>query len=500
MPYSNQSKATRQLQPQIFNFVIPEEGADVRFRLTPLEAHEASDQRSTTMIDQRLLLLQGAQPILAVILKATKDGAILTYSRSAHDSATSPREITWCYASISSFGDQNSCTSFSRDGSNQAYQPTSHLAPRSIAEWVAAVPITGVDPTTTQKTMENSPTVRVDDSDNVDSSQPKRRFGRNRKKPDLDDITEFVSPEEGTLTSDLIPQPDGTTTDPSAMFNGASTLSTSKSPTDSGSQKSPPVVNTSSSTTPSLQNSKHHDLLMSAELDLAYPVMTPIQAFNAQDLHSQASNNIEYPASPPPEWVQRNATSLAENQRNALLIDCADSKRKKQISSYAAAAKRGTTTRGSSRGQGRPTPSQQPRARTGPLNQAQHTNESVEWVVPKTASKVRKARSNAAITTNQAIQKSAPTAIPYDPSRHEDLTTTTIQLLQQAKNVSGVVKMEVEIGRILIKTDSIQPSRSSRWTNIYSAWSSIFSIEAGLKPETIFTERYVFVFICHRIS
>ncbi|KAL8877478.1 MAG: hypothetical protein Q9198_004513, partial [Flavoplaca austrocitrina] len=471
MPFSNLSKAIRQLQPQIFNCVIPEEGTDIRFRLTPLVAHEARDQRSTTLIDQRLL--QVNQPILAIILKATKSGSILTCSRSTYDSTISPaKEITWCYASIPSFGDH---TNSSRDGSNQAYQSISHFAPRSIAEWVAAVPFTGVDPTTTQKTIENSPTVRVDGSDNVDSSQPKRRFGRNRKKPDLDDITEFVSPEEGTLTSDLIPQPDGTTTDPSAMFNGASTLSTSKSPTDSGSRKSPPVANASSSTTPSIQNSKHHDLLMSADLDLAYPVITPIQACSAQDLRSQASNNIVYPASPPPEWVQRNATSLAENQRNALLIGCIDNKRPKQVPSYAAAAKRGSNTRGTSHGQGNlrggPTPSPQPRAPTGPWNQAQYTNESVEWVVLKTTSKVRKARSDAAITTTQAIQKSAParpTAIPYDPSRHEDLIT--IQLLQQAKNVSGIVKMEVEIGRILIKTDSIQP-------------------KAGPKPETIFTDR-----------
>ncbi|KAL8975963.1 MAG: hypothetical protein Q9205_007943, partial [Flavoplaca limonia] len=203
---------------------------------------------------------------------------------------------------------------------------------------------------------------------------------------------------------------------------------------------------------------------MSADLDLAYPVMTPIQALNARDLRSQAS--IGYPASPPPEWVQRNATSLAENQRNALLIDCIDNKRPKQVPSYAAAAKRGSNTRGSSHGQGNmrggpstygPTPSPQPRA---------PTNESVEWSIPKTTSKVRKARSNTTIQANQKSAPARPTAIPYDPSRHEDLTT--IQLLQQAKNVSGVVKMEVEIGRILIKTDSIQPRP---------------------KPETIFTER-----------
>ncbi|KAL9040092.1 MAG: hypothetical protein Q9180_002130 [Flavoplaca navasiana] len=246
------------------------------------------------------------------------------------------------------------------------------------------------------------------------------------------------------------------------MLIGASTLSTFKTP-DSGSQKSPPVANTSSSTTPSIPNSKHHDLLMSADLDLAYPVMSPIQALNARDLRSQASYS-QVSASPPPEWVPRNATSLAENQRNALLIDCVDSK---QVSSYAAAAKRGTITRGSSRGQGNmrggrstygPTPSQ-PRAPTGPSNQAQYSNKSVEWVFPKTISNVPKARSNAAPTTNQAIQNSAParpTAFPDDPSQHKDLTT--VQLLQQAKNISGVVKMEVEVGRILIKTDSIQPT------------------------------------------
>ncbi|KAL8757077.1 MAG: hypothetical protein Q9199_002478 [Rusavskia elegans] len=521
-----QALYSRQVQPQTYNLVIPEEeGTDVRFRLTPLEDHEASDHRSTTMIDQRLL---GSQPPnLAVILKTAKNGAILTCSRNSRDSAGS---TTWRYTLIPSYGDQDiNLAAFSykhstgsQTRSTQAPGALPELAPKSIAEWVAAIPSRGDDPSKPPNlSIENSPLAWVDGvetgDDDTETSQPKRRFGRNRKKPGLDDITEIedhgvttfdytnddhhstltmpLSSEEGKLSSELNLQPDTAGSHLSAKL-ASSTLSTSKTPSHSGSQKSPPAD--TSSSTPSTQSSTHHDLLMSAEPALAYPVMIPISnpATNCQDIGSptpQATSQVSFAqAPPPPAWVRRNVTSQAENQRPGLLVDCADTQRpSSQPVSYLAAAKRGTSTvgtRGLSGGPANVNHGSNLLHQLQPPTSSPDQAQSVNWSDPKTSRRARKARSKVATVATQTVQlqDNAVRRVDNDLSQPDD--SVVVQLLQLAKGLGGIVRMEVEIGRILVKTDSIQPSKSVRWANVYNAWSSIFGL-GDRQTETIFTNR-----------
>ncbi|KAI4226842.1 MAG: hypothetical protein L6R36_002887, partial [Xanthoria steineri] len=180
----------RQVQAQAYNLVIPEEGIDIRFRLTPLEDPEASDYRSTTMIDQRLL---GSQPPnLAVIIKATKNGDILTCSRFSNSRDLAGLNLTWHYTLIPSYGDQNVSLAVAGTRSTQAVDaPPPELARKSIAEWVAAIPSRGDDPSKppdpTKESIENSPLAAHHDP----TEKPKRRFGRNRKMPALENITEI---------------------------------------------------------------------------------------------------------------------------------------------------------------------------------------------------------------------------------------------------------------------------------------------------------------------
>lgn len=498
------------MQPQTYNLVIPEEkGTDVRFRLTPLEDHEASDHRSTTMIDQRLL---GSQlPNLAVILVAAKNGAILTCSRNSRDSA---RSTHTSYTLIPSYGDQDidlaHSTASSQTRSTQAPGALLELAPKSIAEWVAAIPSRGDDPSKPPNpSIENSPLAWVDGvetaNDDTKTSQPKRRFGRNRQKPGLDDITEIEDhgvttfdytndDHHSTLTMPLSSK-EGKLSDPSAKL-ASSTLSTSKTPSHSGSQKSPPAD--TSSSTPSTQSSTtHHDLLMLAEPALAYPVMIPISnpATSCHDIGSRTSQASFAQAPPPPAWVRRNVTSQAENQRPGLLVDCADTERpSSQPVSYLAAAKRGTSTvgtRGLSGGPANINHGSNLLHQLQPPTSSPDQAQSVNWSAPKTTRRAGKARSKVAtVVTHQTgqtvqLQDNAVRRVDNNLSQPDD--SVVIQLLQLAKGLGGIVRMEVEIGRILVKTDGIQPSKSG-WANVYNAWLSIFGLRDG-QTETIFTNR-----------
>ncbi|KAI4224510.1 MAG: hypothetical protein L6R36_004602 [Xanthoria steineri] len=222
---------------------------------------------------------------------------------------------------------------------------------------------------------------------------------------------------------------------------------------------------------------------MSEEVALAYPVMIPIPATNCQDTESRTSQAS--PPPPPPTWVGRKVTNSAENRKPGLLVNSTDTERPiKQPVSYLAVAKRGTSTvgtRGSSRG----------RANTGGgrFNQSQPHADSPDraqtnGTAPEATRKASEPKSKASVPTHPTVgqtvqpqKSSAAQRVNNDLSQPD--SSIVIQLLQVAKGLGGISKMEVEIGRILVKTDRIQP------TNVYNAWSSIF----GVGTETIFTNR-----------
>ncbi|KAL8860099.1 MAG: hypothetical protein Q9178_003363 [Gyalolechia marmorata] len=538
-----QGLSLRQNSPQIFNFVNPEAETDIWFRLTSLGDHEANDHRSTTYIGQDLL--HGSQPpSLAVILLVTIDGAILTRSRlsDARYPALLPHiEVSWTHASILPYGDQGKDLAALGSAQSNILLPLQPVAaPRSIAEWVATVSQKGEDPPKPLDQTEDandvlppsllkrstlSPESWVDGleaagNENIDTTQLKKRFGRNRKKPSLDGIAEIdyekeikdrslhspskapPSSGEGKSSSGLIPHLEIPVPELSTTL--ASTLSTTITVSHSGSQKSP-VADTSPST-PSTQIS-HQDLLTSAEATLVYPVMTPIIVKNGRETGPQATEvsiDSQSQAVHPPAWVCRNVTSRAENQRPRLLINCVDSEtRSDQSISYLAAAKRGASVpvrpRGSFNGRVKTTDSlslpHQPRAPGTFENQPQVAScESVECAAPKTTTKAREARSK---PLKPPIQHTVGRILHKDNAKRSTTSTNSwqpenpaaVQLLQLAKGLGGIVTMGVEIGRILVKTDSIQPSKSTRWTNVYNAWSSIFDSGDGSGTETIFTNR-----------
>ncbi|KAL8903668.1 MAG: hypothetical protein Q9171_007323 [Xanthocarpia ochracea] len=538
-----QGLSLRQNAPQIFNFVNPEVETDIWFRLTSLGDHEANDHRSTTYIDQDLL--HGSQPPnLAVILLVTIDGAILTRSRlsDARYPALLPHiEGSWTHASILPYGDQGKdLTAIDSAQSNILLTLQPITAPRSIAEWVATVSHKGEDPPKPLDQTEDAndvlppsllkrstlpPDSWVDgleaaENENIDTTQLKKRFGRNRKKPSLDGIAEIdyekeinncslhspskapPSSGEGKSSSGLIPHLEIPVPELSTKL--ASTLSTTITVSHSGSQKSP--VADASSSTPSTQIS-HQDLLTSAEATLVYPVMTPIIVKNGRETGPQATEfsiDSQSQAVQPSAWVRRNVTSRAENQRPRLLINCVDAEtRSDQSTSYLAAAKRGASVsvrpRGSFNGRVKTTdslslPHKLPASGTFENQSHVASYESVECAAPKTTTKAREARSK---PFKPPIQQTVGRILHKDNAKRSTTSTNSlqpenpaaVQLLQLANGLGGIVTMGIEIGRILVKTDSIQPSKSTRWTNVYNAWSSIFDSGDGSGTETIFTNR-----------
>ncbi|KAL8791045.1 MAG: hypothetical protein Q9213_000252 [Squamulea squamosa] len=544
----------RQTQPQIYNLVNLEGEHNIRFKLTSLGEHEGSDHRSTTFIGQRLL--RGLQPVnLAVLLMATTSGVILTRPQlTINDNSNKSLnyKIPWQYAQIPPCGDQANdfvalasgrVLTDSRTSLSQVQLSPPELAPKSVAEWIATIPQTGdyhfesLDsnkraslelPTTCVKELE-----AADNNDADDTLQPKKRFGKIRKKPGLDEITEVEDGEdyEKDYTHDrsLRPTPDvllssaqGSSPSPRLIVHLggpgaeistqlASTLSTSKTPSHSGSQKSPPAD--ASSSTPSTQSSNDQDLLMAAELELAYPVITPTPAIHNHDTQSRSSLASVTLQSQPPAWVRRNVTSRAENQRPGLLIDCAEAgKPNRQPVSYLAAAKRGAGAgagahqtrsgqgQANQRGQCNHRPTQPPQQQPSPISSASQAQtasyQSPQWAAPEVFPIAQlKARSKAdpkinLRATQQPVSQTRHRTAAKQQSNNANSTksdaSAVIQMLRSADILGGTLRMEVEIGRILIMIDSVQPNKS-KWANIYNAWSAIF--DSGKETETIFTNR-----------
>ena len=453
--------------------------------------------------------------------------------------------MSWTHASILPYGDQGKdLAALDLAQSNILLPLQPDAAPRSIAEWVATVSHKGEDPSKPFDQTEDandvlppsplkrstlSPDSWLDgleaaEKENIDTTQLKKRFGRNRKKPGLEGIAEIDyekeinncslhSPSkappgfgEGKSSSGLIPHLEIPVPELSTKL--ASTLSTTITGSHSGSQKSP-AADTSSST-PSTQIS-HQDLLTSAEATLVYPVMTPIIVKNGRENGPQATEvsiDSQSQAVQPPAWVRRNVTSRAENQRPGLLVNCVDAETpSEQSTSYLAAAKRGASVsvrpRGSFNGRVKTTDSLSlPHQLQAPgtfENQPRVASyESSECAAPKTTTKAREARSK---PIKPPIRQTVGQILHKDNARRSTTSTNAsqpehsaaVQLLQLANGLGGIVTMGIEIGRILVRTDSIQPSKSTKWANVYNAWSSIFDSGNGSTTETIFTNRYVYV-------
>lgn len=233
----------------------------------------------------------------------------------------------------------------------------SELAPTTVEEWVASLS-TSISPDKPLESIKlqdlELPSVSTNAPEDLVASLPKKRFGRNRKKPGSQDNDETVK-----SSSEPDQVLDTNTADPS--IRPASTFSSSKALSPHSSPVSLPFDTHSS--IPSTDNrTAPQDLLAGEQLAIDYPVITPVTVISSGETLTAASKESSWSGtySLPPAWLRRKDTANAENGGFGLLVDAKVKPAKvkpptsQPTTSYAAAVKRGTVTalksKGSSRG------------------------------------------------------------------------------------------------------------------------------------------------------
>ncbi|KAL8683013.1 MAG: hypothetical protein Q9186_001008 [Xanthomendoza sp. 1 TL-2023] len=536
-----QALSLRLVPPQIHDFVNSEDETNIRFYLTSLNEQEASDHRSTTLIDATLLRQLSKPFSLAVILMTTGNGTIITEPR-FRDSMLSHFEDSWQYALIEPYGDQDvNClalesttlgTHVKPDTSPKNVPPLeTQIAPKTVEEWVATTLHTAEDPFKPLEPVEDPTSQLVPVPSRVDvieadidegndasgASGPKKRFGKIRKKPALQDIDDIqhnldigdanhgptdaqsLQPKpssaensaEDALSSELIPHSESIL--PDTLVQVASTLSSSKAPSHSGSQLSPK---------PSTQNSSQ-DLLTGAGVVITYPVITPTPISQCRTTLSGTSTNTaasQAQARPlPPVWLSRNATAKAENGRPGLLIDAGPTAYAPRAD-YLAAAKRGNGADAASRSkgpQGGRAQGGRAQSRGGICGVSALTNRPQPF--PRSENQFHEAKAahqqvqTTHHNTRQVIGRTLHQITAKHPIDRADspkvVESIVVQLLNSAERHNTRVRVGVEIGRLLITADSIEPTSSPRGCILFSSWSDIFTSRGRSKTDTIFTSR-----------
>ncbi|KAL8798637.1 MAG: hypothetical protein Q9182_006512 [Xanthomendoza sp. 2 TL-2023] len=234
-------------------------------------------------------------------------------------------------------------------GKEETHTTEIQTVPKTVEEWVTMTLCTAKPPFGPLEPVEDPGSqvtpVGVHDSEagkdeDIDAIGPKKRFGKCRKKPALEDIDdiELASKEyleNHSLSSRPIVPLESTLPDTSVPL--ASTLSRSHN----GSLLSLQPNSHSGSKTPSIQNSTAcQDLLTGTDIAITYPVISPTPAKNGQNttLLGKSKDNQAYP--PPPVWLSRKITAEAESGRSRLLIDALSASGPR--ASYAVVAKRAT--------------------------------------------------------------------------------------------------------------------------------------------------------------
>ncbi|KAI4237201.1 MAG: hypothetical protein L6R40_005979 [Gallowayella cf. fulva] len=223
----------------------------------------------------------------------------------------------------------------------------SELAPTTVEEWVASLS-TSISPDKPLESIKlqdlELPSVSTNAPEDLVASLPKKRFGRNRKKPGSQDNDETVK-----SSSEPDQVLDTNTADPS--IRPASTFSSSKALSPHSSPVSLPFDTHSS--IPSTDNrTAPQDLLAGEQLAIDYPVITPVTVISSGETLTAASKESSWSGtySLPPAWLRRKDTANAENGGFGLLVDAKVKPAKvkpptsQPTTSYAAAVKRGTVT------------------------------------------------------------------------------------------------------------------------------------------------------------
>ncbi|KAL8720682.1 MAG: hypothetical protein Q9225_002511 [Loekoesia sp. 1 TL-2023] len=518
---------------QVFNFLIPE--AEIDFSLLIRSLDEASDQKSTTSI--RSNLLRPSEPLhVGIILMVKMGKGVITQSKTrATKGLSAPSDLDfWRSRPILPYGNQSidvptlesrmSCTPSLAESLRPAVPLRNNTLSNSllntgfasnfVEEWVEQTshaknnPFEPVkdSPSDVQATV--SDIIEANQSSKLEALPVKRRHIRTRKAPGGHNI-ENVERDDGvgfrdrqvTLSNRAlvsVPAPqleacshnlidisideDPANTQPEKYKSLSAAITTAPFPVTAwsssgtrsyrGSQKSTPQELRSA--TPSTHVSAAPQDLLTGGQPIVYPAVDHAPAINAPfmpPLSSQASIASDFHASSEtPTWLKQNPTAKAssETKKGSFLIaDAEDEPSITQPESYLAAAKRGAIrSRGPQRGRattrGRVykglAPSYGERVQSSPEVQSRQVYR----------------------TMNQKMAK--PSLSPA--SLLKGMESAAVQLLQSTRVFRGIVNLEVEIGRILIKGENNALGR----TFSSSEWSSVFASQAGNKIETIFSD------------
>ncbi|KAL8944989.1 MAG: hypothetical protein Q9211_000422 [Gyalolechia sp. 1 TL-2023] len=348
------------------------------------------------------------------------------------------------------------------------------------------------------------------EGENFGSQQAKKRYTRSRKVPggqSLDNTNHSESLSLGHQAgTDLIPIDEGPVSNPLALTSAYNLVDEGPFPTppeltnlqnlidvSSDENPLPCAIATCSSSgtrshgasqkstllqvrsgTPSTHVSAHpKDLLAGQEESINYPVMDQAPSIHGPSMppdSSQASAASDFQSnSGTPRWLKQNPTSRASNEMKGLRLIAADGDRRPAMpqSSYLEAAKRGAVrARGVQRG------------RAGPRGRV------YRGMAPTFSERLQ---SSSEVQSRQVFrtmhQKMAKPSIGQ-AGLLKGIESATAQLLQSVRAFEGVVKLEVEIGRIFVKGESNAMGR----TFSFSEWSSVFATQAENKVETIFSK------------
>ncbi|KAL8907588.1 MAG: hypothetical protein Q9207_001325 [Kuettlingeria erythrocarpa] len=509
--------------PSYHEFLIQEELLDT-LQIRALSDREVDDQRSTTLLDPESLA--SGISSFGVVLMVKKGKAIINMSRSGVTSEATmrcPNKHQWQGIQILRYGNQvisiGSLETDPRSFQSQTQtfrnlQPlrthqilanatsSPEFASKFVEEWVqttADVKFSAFEPGK-EAPHENPPAElavsEATEDHNAKTSPAKKRHGRNRKKANTKGDAEIEDDEDASVhnanelpfvSSEEAPSSQ-TTSYTHSWLHGVEGLRGEGQLIDFGTNdtkpRSPLVVQ--SADIPRVPTMVQ-DLLTSKDSLAARPVAVPAPAIMMPAVrtpvtapsitspymppqHSSRASNASGP--PPrgstPEWMTQNPTNTAFSTRKKgpLLIDDSPAAPAiPQAVSYVTAAKRGAMQ-----------PKAAPRARgRGRLYKgAAPSNDRIQ--------------SNSEIQSRQ-VHRTMNQKMAKPPVRHpnqiEAFEAATIQLLQSANTFRGIIGLEVDIGRILIKAGKGAIGR----TLLPKDWASVFDDRTGNSPETVFINR-----------
>ncbi|KAL9012272.1 MAG: hypothetical protein Q9173_002947 [Seirophora scorigena] len=476
--------------PSIHEFVIMEREVHVSLQIRAINDSELHDQQSTTNMGSN-----GSRPLTfqeyGVVTMNKKGKGIVTLPKihpyGDRTISLSPLDAKMPYTS--SLTGPCHPLPVRKDIAKTAPIPDSGC--RFVEEWVETTVETGhshpFEPN--KDSVAGEPLAGSDvvgTFEEAQASAKKRRHGRNRKNPTASvevrdenhaDVQEALKPR-----STLSGQPASYAQDSAHGFHKAKTEERLRPPgvedtvdldqllSLNGHQKSTPPrsVGTSTQFSATIQG-----LLPEDAPQAAYSIHVPAPTIQRPYLPAESSRTSRVseenqPISSIPGWMKQNPTTAASGtvRGGSFLSTSNAALARPQPISYLDATKRGALS-----------PRGAPRARAATRGRIDRVPS--EQLQPSTEIHSRQIHR----TMNKKMAKPAKSQASH--LQFEAFELATSQLLQSANTFRGIVDLEVDIGRILIKAGNGAIGR----TFLPNGWSSVFNDRTADKPETEFTHR-----------